>query len=303
MVQVGRDRTRPVWPRLQCPWPWFYLLMHQLSDGQLWPQLGLLCPQEGASLVQRQVWLNSWLVTASRDTMGIFSALSPGVFLPSWTLAEQEFVVFCSVSCSLQCELTALPLELCLLPSGIDKPVLALSGHCLVRPVLSFPGGSLTTPLSSLREWGPGWSWYPWWVSWRASQWPNPLVRCSPPTPSLAPQPGAQPALLACSPACFYLLWFLKLWIFIRVAHVHVFWKKLVKMDCQWKTSSSSWKYLTVPSLDIKGPALSLCQLNFLCVVYTLPLPANFKLNVESEHSGLVMRYEIATIHCMHTAK
>ena len=35
MVQVGRDGTQPVWPRLQCPWPWFYLLMHQLSVGQL----------------------------------------------------------------------------------------------------------------------------------------------------------------------------------------------------------------------------------------------------------------------------
>lgn len=206
MVQVGRDGTQPVWPRLQCPWPWFYLLMHQLSVGQLWPQLRLLHPQKGASLVQ--VWMTSWLGTASRDTAGIFSALSPGVFLPSWALAEQEFVVFCSVSCSLQWEFTALLLELCLLPSDVDKPVLALSGHCLVRPVLSFPGGSLTTPLSSLREWGPGWSWYPWWVSWRASQWPNPLVRCSPPAPSLAPQPGAQPALLACSPACFYLLIF-----------------------------------------------------------------------------------------------
>ena len=226
MVQVGRDGTRPVWPRLQCPRPWFYLLTHQLRDQQLWPQLGLLCPQEGSSLLQRQVWMHSWLGTASRDTMGIFSALSPGAFPPSRTLAEQEFVVFCSVSCSLQCELTALPLKLCLLPSDVDKPVLALLGHCLVRPLLSFPGGSLTTPLSSPREWGPGWSWYPWWVSWRASQWPNPLVRCSPPMPSLAPQPGAQPALLACSPACFYLLWFLKLWIFIQVTHVYVFWKK-----------------------------------------------------------------------------
>ena len=111
MVQVGRDREpgQLGWGR-SGPWAWVYLVMHPLSDGQLWTQLGLLSSGRGVS--SAGTGRNEFQIRHNLKGHHIyFSTLSPGVFLPSWTLAEQEFVVFCCVSCSLQCELTALQLK------------------------------------------------------------------------------------------------------------------------------------------------------------------------------------------------
>lgn len=81
-------------------------------------------------------------------------------------LAEQELAVLCSAACSLLdeeplprlCELTA-----CSTFASVrcGRAVPALEGHCLGTPILTFPRGPLTHPLSSLRTWGQGWPWCP----------------------------------------------------------------------------------------------------------------------------------------------